>query len=65
MDLEGIMLREVRQRQILCGITYVNSKKYNKLVNEEARNRFTDMENKLVVTCGEKGERHNTDVEDL
>ena len=49
------MLHEVRQRQILYGITYVDSKKYNKLVNEETINRFTDMKNKLVVTSG--GER--------
>lgn len=60
------MLHEVRQRQILYGITYVDSKKYNKLVNEETINRFTDMKNKLVVTGGgREGERHNTGIKDV
>ena len=60
------MLHEVRQRHILYGITYVDSKKYNKLVNEETINRFTDMKNKLVVTSGgREGERHNTGIEDV
>ena len=26
-------MKEVRERQILCDITYMDSKKYNKLVN--------------------------------
>ena len=44
----------------------MDSKKYNKLVNEETINRFTDMKNKLVVTSGgREGERHNTGTEDV
>ena len=31
-------------------------KKYNKLVNKVKRSRFTDIENKLVVTSGEREE---------
>ena len=34
----------------------VESKKYNKLVNITKRNRLTDTENKLVVTCGDRDE---------
>ena len=33
---------------------YVESKKYNKLVNITKRSRLTDIENKLVVTSGER-----------
>ena len=34
---------------LICGIS-----KYNKLVNITKRNRLTDVENKLVVTRGER-----------
>ena len=34
----------------------IQKKKYNKLVNITKRNRLADIENKLVVTRGEKGE---------
>ena len=38
MALEGIMLNKSdRERQILYGITYLESKKYNKLVNKTKR----------------------------
>ena len=32
----------------------MESKKYNKLVIKEKRSKLTDIENKLVVTSGEK-----------
>ena len=34
----------------------MESKKYNKLVNKTKRSRLTDIENKLVVTSGEREE---------
>ena len=41
----------------------MESKKYNKLVNKTKRNRFTDIENKLVITRGEReGKRDNIGV---
>ena len=56
MDLEGIMPSEMsdRERQILWSHLYVESKKYNKLVNKTKRSRPTDIENMLVVTSGER-----------
>ena len=57
MDLGNIMLSEMsyRESQILYDITYMlNLKnKTNKCI-EQNRNRFTDTENKLVVTNGER-----------
>ena len=54
MDLEGIMLLEVRQRKTntIRYHLYVESKKYNKLVYITKKQR-THTENKLVVTNGE------------
>ena len=43
-----------RERQILWSHLYVESKKYNKLVNKTKRSRPTDIENMLVVTSGER-----------
>jgi len=44
---------------------YVKSEKCNKLVNIIIKNRLTDMENKLVVTHGEKKqERDNIGLQD-
>ena len=54
MDLEGLMLSEISQRKTntVWYHLYVESKKYNKLVNITKRSRPTDIENKLVVTSG-------------
>ena len=38
---------------------YVESKKYNKLVNITKKSRLTDIENKLMVTSGEREEEGN------
>ena len=56
MDLEGLMLSEISQRKTntVWYHLYVESKKYNKLVNITKRSRPTDIENKLVVTSREK-----------
>ena len=56
-----------RERQILYVIIYMwNLKKYNKLVNiQQERSRLTDIENKLVVTSGEReGRRSEVGVGD-
>ena len=54
MDLEGIMLREISQKQKnkYCTISYVESKKQ---MNKQNRNRLLDTESKLVVARGEGG----------
>ena len=44
-------MKYIREREILYSL-YVESKKQNKQMN--IRNRLTDIENKLVVTSGEK-----------
>lgn len=51
MDLEGIVLSEIsdRERQIQYTIYMGNLKIYNKLMNKQ-NSRLTDVENKLVVT---------------
>jgi len=55
MDLKGIILSETksdRERQILYEIIYMWNLK-NKTTSEYSKkNRFTDIENKLVVTSG-------------
>ena len=55
MDLEGIMLSEISQRKTnsVWYHLYVESKKYNELVN--ITNRLTDTESKQVVTSGGGG----------
>ena len=55
MDLEIIILsKTLRERQISIDITYMwNLKKY-KWTYLHNRNRLTDIENKLMVTNGEK-----------
>ena len=53
MDLEGIMLSEmsVRERQILYDHLWVESKKYNKLLNVTKKETDSQIiDNKLVVT---------------
>ena len=67
MDLEGIMLSEISQRKIntVWYHLYVESKKYNKLVNIKKRSRLTDIENKLMITSGEReGGRGNIGIGD-
>ena len=57
MDLEIIILSEVRQRKtnIIWYHSYVESKKkWHKWTYLHNRNRLTDIENKLVVTNGER-----------
>ena len=57
MDLEIIILSEVRQRKtsiIWCHL-YVESKIWHKWVYLWNRNRLTDIEKKLMVTKGERG----------
>ena len=58
MDLESIILHEVRQRQILH-ITYTQNLNIN--INEFIYKRETDsdIETKLIVTKGEMGEGMN------
>ena len=53
MDLEMIILSEVRQRQIPYDISYMWTLKYN--TNEFSYKIVTDIENKLTVTRGENG----------
>ena len=61
MDLEDIMLSEVRERQILYDVTYMRNLK-TKHTNEHNRKETdpTDTENKLVVTSS-KGEGRGQD----
>ena len=56
MDLEGIMLSEISQteKDTVWYHLYVESKKYNKLVNTTKKRRLTDTENKLMVTSGKR-----------
>ena len=45
-----------RERQVSYDITYMwDLKKWYKWTNLQNRNRLTDIENKLMVTKGEKG----------
>ena len=55
IELEGIMLSEVNQTKTnTIYHLYVEYKKYNKLMNTTKKVRLTDIENKLVVTIGER-----------
>ena len=47
MDLEGIMLSEISQRQIPYDFTYMWNPKEE--MNKQHRNRLIDIENKQVV----------------
>ena len=50
--VEGIMLSETSQieKDILYDISFMSSKKYNKLVNiKKKKSQLIDIENKLVV----------------
>ena len=53
MELKGITFSEISptEKDKYCMISpYVESKKYNKLVNITKNSRLIDIENKLVVT---------------
>ena len=56
MDLEIIILSEVSQRKtnIIWYHLYVGSKKWYKWTDLQNRNRLIDIENKLMVTKGER-----------
>ena len=43
---------DLRGRQTLYVVTYTWNLKYNQLANITKRSGLTDVENKLVVTCG-------------
>ena len=56
-------MKNITERQILEDITYVESKKYNKLVNITIK-QVMNKENKPIVAHGKsKGERGNIYVE--
>ena len=54
------LVKLVRERQILYVITYMRNlkNKTNEYIKQN-RNRLTDIENKLMVTKGERGEGRN------
>ena len=54
MDLENSILSEVQERQILYDITYMWNLKNNTNGSTYKIERLTDMENKLIVTKGER-----------
>ena len=58
MDLDIIILSEANQTKtnIIWHRLYVESEIWYKWTYLENRNRFTDIENKCIVTKGEKGE---------
>ena len=58
MDLEIITLNEVSQRKtnIIGYHLYAESKIRYKWIYSQNKNRLTDIENKLMVTKGERGE---------
>ena len=53
MDLEIILLSEVRERQILYATIYVWNLKNNKWICVQKRNIFTNIENKHMLTKAE------------
>ena len=59
MNLEIIILKwshSDTERQISCNITYIcNLKRCYKWTYLQNRNRLTDIENKFMVTKGERG----------
>ena len=55
MDVEIVILREVSQTQKdKYHMIYVESKKWYKWIYSQNRNSVTDVENKLMVTKGER-----------
>ena len=64
MDLEITILSKVSQRQTSYETTYMwNLKRWYTWTYLQNRNRVTDVENKLMVTKGEKGVGINWKVE--
>ena len=53
MDLEIILLSEVRERQVLHVIIYVWNLKNNTWIYAQKRNRLTNIENKHMLTKAE------------
>ena len=69
MDLESIELSEVSQREKdKYDITYMwnvkKKKKWYKWIYLQNRNRLTEIENKLMVTKGEREERDKLGIWD-
>lgn len=65
LDLEILILNEVRKRQIPYDMTYMwNLNKWYKQTYLQNRNRLTDVENKLRVTKGERVGRDKLGVWD-
>ena len=66
MDLEIVILSEVksdRERQISYDIAYMwNLKKLYRWTYLQSRNRVIDVENKLMVTKGERGRGINWEI---
>ena len=57
MNLENVILKEVRERQISYDITYMwNLKKGYKGTYLQNQNRLTDVEHKFMTTRGEGAE---------
>ena len=55
VDLQTIILREVREKQISYGITYMwNLKEWYKWTYLQNRNRLTDLENKFKAAKGKR-----------
>ena len=65
MDLVGIMLSEISQRKTntLRHHLYVESKKFNKLVNITKRSRVMGIENKVMVTSEGEGQSRDEGME--
>ena len=57
MDLEIVILNEVRQRRISCGICYMQNLKRNDKNELIYRKRLTDSQNKPMLTGGKDGGR--------
>ena len=56
MDLENIMLSEIgREKKTIWYYLYGESEKYYKWIHMENRNRFINIENKLVVLTKGRG----------
>ena len=64
MELEIVVLSEVSQtRQIQYDIAYMwNLKKIEQMNSFKIRSRVTDVENKLMVTTGEKRRKKSWDL---
>ena len=52
MDLEIVIYSEVRQREILCDVFYMQNLKINDTNELIYKTGVTDIENKLMITRG-------------